>query len=231
MSVNLRLKLLELTNSYPTVNLNELDTFSKRGRDETLVELTKTGLVTLNDGVLTLDGRQRVMLAEQLIHGGIDAKRVSRMLGWQEFEDFADRILSDNEFFTHKHLVFKSSMGRREIDILAWNDTLMLAVDCKHWLKGLSAGRMKQAARAQTERTIALARRPELLHRLKVPRPDGRSIIPVILALGDLRERLIDGVPIVSVSKLLSFIYGVSPLDPRIERIRVQPSSPQSRLA
>jgi Holliday junction resolvase-like predicted endonuclease len=170
------------------------------------------------------------MLAEQLIHSGADAKRVSRFLGWQEFEDFAEHILSENGFSTCKHLVFKSSLGRREIDIFAWNDTLILAVDCKHWIRGLSTGRMKKAAQAQIERTIAVARRPELLHRLKVPIPDVRSVIPVILTLGEVRDRLIHGVPIVPVSKLSSFIYEVSPIDKSIKRIRVDSSS-QSRLA
>jgi hypothetical protein len=54
--------------------------------------------------------------------------------------------------------------------------------------------------------------------------------MPVILALGDLRERIVEGVPIVSVSKLLSFIYGVSPVDDGIKRILVSDLAAQSRL-
>jgi hypothetical protein len=171
------------------------------------------------------------MLAERLIHSGVDAKKVSRLLGWQEFEAFAEEILTENGFSTRNHLVFKSRTGRREIDILAWNDTFMLAVDCKHWLRGLSPGRMKDAARAQVERVTALARRPELLLRLKVIRPEGRSIIPVILALGEVEDRLIDGVPIVSMSRLLSFIYGLSPIDPQVKRIGIPKSASQSHFA
>jgi len=229
MTIDMRLKLLELTNSSPAVSLNELKSHPRIRLDQAIVELEGSGLVTLSGGVLTMNGRQRVKLAEQLIHKGTDAKKVARFLQWQEFEEFAEQILSENEFSTCKHFVFKSSAGRREIDILAWNDTLMLAVDCKHWLKGLSGRRMNDVAQAQVERVTALARRPELLHRLKVPRPDGRSIIPVILALGEPRE-LVDGVPIVPVSKLLSFIYGVSPVDSNLKRIRLLDSISQSRL-
>jgi hypothetical protein len=230
VTFDLRLKLLEMTNSKPAVSVEELSAIPKIGLDEALDALIGKRLVTYSGGVMTISAKQRVMLAEQLIHSGVDAKRVSRFLGWQEFEDFAEHILSANGFSTRKHLVFKSSLGRREIDIFAWNDTFMLAVDCKHWLKGSSTGRMKTATKAQVERTIAMSRRPELLRRLKIPDPDGRSIIPVILALSELRDRLIDGVPIVSVSKLLSFIYGVSPIDRRVRRIPVDSSS-QSRLA
>jgi hypothetical protein len=177
-----------------------------------------------------MDSQQRMALAEQLIHNGGDPKKISRFLGWQEFEDFTEHIFSANSFRTVKHFVFKSSNGRREIDILAWNDTLMFAVDCKHWVRGLSTGRMRDAARAQIERAVSLANRPDLLKRIKVDHTEKRSIMPVILTLGDLRERIVEGVPIVSVSKLLSFIYGVSPVDDGIRRIPVSDLEAQSRL-
>jgi len=228
--LDLRLKLLELTNSRLSVSLKELDMLPIVGLDDALITLGGNGLLTFSDGALTMNGRQRITLAEEMIHSGMDAKKVSRLLRWQEFEDFADSILSENGFSTRKHLIFKSRAGRREIDILAWNDTFTLAVDCKHWLRGLSPGRTKEAARAQVERAMALAKRPELLHRLKVHDLDGRTIIPVILSLGELPERLIDGVPIVCVSKLLSFIYGVSPIDTKLKRIRLDSNS-QARLA
>ena len=230
MPLDLRLKLLELTNSRLSVSLKELDMLPIVGLDDALITLGGNGLLTFSDGALTMNGRQRITLAEEMIHSGMDAKKVSRLLRWQEFEDFADSILSGNGFSTRKHLIFKSRAGRREIDILAWNDTFTLAVDCKHWLRGLSPGRTKEAARAQVERAMALAKRPELLHRLKVHDLDGRTIIPVILSLGELPERLIDGVPIVCVSKLLSFIYGVSPIDTKLKRIRLDSNS-QARLA
>jgi len=230
VTLDLRLKLLELTNDTPAVSLKELGTLPTVGLDSTLTALIGQRLITLSEGILTMDGRQRIMLAQELIHNGADARKVSRLLGWQEFEDFAEVILSENGFSTRKHLVFKTSAGRREVDILAWNDTFILAVDCKHWLRGSSAGRMKEAAQAQVERVTRLAKVPRLLHRLKVSNPDGRVIIPVILSLGELRDRLIDGVPIVCVSRLLSFIYGVSPVDTNLKRIRIG-SSAQSRLA
>lgn len=221
MHVDLRLKLLELTSSRPALNMRDMNALPRIGLEAKLAALSKNGFVTLSDGSLSMDGQQRAMLAEQLIHEGVDPKKVSRHLGWQEFENFTEHMLTENGFSTRKHLVFRSGAGRREIDILAWNDTFMLAVDCKHWRKGLTPRRMKEAAQAQIERATALARRPELLYRLKVAHPEGRNITPVILALSELRERLIDGVPVVSVSKLLSFIYGVSPIDGSVTRIRV----------
>jgi hypothetical protein len=224
--------LLELTNGNCGVNPRDLAVRPQPDFQERLAELIESGLVTCTNDLLSMQASQRVRLAEQLIHGGIDPRKVSTYLAWQEFEEFAQRTLSDNGFTTQGHLVFKSQVGRREIDVLAWNDTFTLALDCKHWLRALSPGRMRKAAQAQVERVLALARRPELLYRLKIPHPENRSITPVILALGELRVRFVERVPIVSISKLPNFIYGLSPIDEHIQRVKVSnPMQGQLRLA
>ena len=228
---DIRLRLLELTRSDPGLNMEDLATTPKGSVETELAELRRHGIVSYSHGVWTMDEMQRVKLAEQLIHEGKDPKKVARLLGWQEFEDFVQHILFENGFQTQKHLIFKTRSGSREIDVLAWNDTFTLAVDCKQWRNGLSTGRMRKAAQAQIERATSLAWRPELLHRLKLDNPERRSITPVILALGELRDRLVDGVPVVPVSKLLSFLYGLSPLDDNIKRLKVPQHGPQSRLA
>ena len=230
MPVNLQLKLLELTTESRAVDIEDLEAAQQAGLTVKLNSLRERGLVSISNGRLRMDRQQRMMLAESLIHAGGDPKRISRFLGWQEFEDFTQHTLSANGFQTVKHFIFKSKTRKREIDILAWNDTLTLAVDCKHWLSGLSRGQMRDMAKAQVERVIALATRPDLLKRLKIDHTERRSIIPLILALSDVRERMVDGVPVVSVSKLLSFIYGVSPVDDGIQRIPVSDLGSQSRL-
>ena len=230
MPPDLQLKLLELTNESHVVNLADLGATQQVSLNTRLNTLQECGLVSVSNGFLRMDSRQRMTLAEQLIHNGGDPKKVSRFLGWREFEDFTEHTFSANSFHTVKHFVFKSRNGRREIDILAWNDTLTFAVDCKHWVRGLSTGRVREAARAQIERVVSLANRPDLLKRIKVDHTERRSIIPVILALGDNRERIVEGIPVVSVSKLLSFIYGVSPIDDGIRRIPVSDLEAQSRL-
>ncbi len=230
MPANLQLKLLELTAESRAVDVEDLESAQQMNLAAKLDALREHGLVSISDGLLRMDRQQRMMLAEGLIHDGGDPKRISRFLGWQEFEDFTQHTFSANGFRTVKHFVFKSQTRKREIDILAWNDTLTFAVDCKHWLRGLSTGQMQDAAKAQVERVIALASRPDLLKRLKVDHTERRRIMPVILALSDLRERMVDKVPIVSVSRLLSFIYGVSPVDDGIQRIPISDLGIQSRL-
>ena len=221
MSLDVRLKLLEMTGTSPAVDIAMLSTHSGLRMSPTLESMTSDGLLTCADGIFSMSHHQRMMLAEQLIHGGVDPKRVSRCLGWQEFEDFANQSLLNNGFATRKHCIFKTTSGRREIDILAWNDSFTLALDCKHWVTGMSPSAIRRIVRAQIERAKALADRPELLHRLKVGRPEKRYVTPVILVLAELRDQLVDGVPVVPISKLISFIYGLSPVAEGIERIRV----------
>jgi hypothetical protein len=90
---------------------------------------------------------------------------------------------------------------------------------------------MVDAAQAQVERTSALAERPELLTKLGVSHAVGRRIIPMLLVLGQPREVLADGVPVVPISKLVSFLYEVSPIDDRFRNIRAMTSGKQLQFA
>lgn len=225
MHPDIGIKLLKLSQHRRRFTIDQL-AVDLRGEPSWLFEevedLREDGLLSYSTTGLELDARQRIMLAAKLIHSGRDPGKVSRFLEWQEFENFAVGILEENGFHATRHLVFKSKIGRREVDILAWNDTLLLAVDCKHWLRGLGPARMKEAAHAQVERTVALAERPEPLIRLGVTHPEGRRIIPVLFSLGEPRQSVAEGVPVVTVSKLVSFLYGISPVDNRFHNIPVR---------
>ncbi len=229
-----QVKLLELTRHGRRLSIAELADrvhVDSGAATSSLSPLHERGLVSYSGGMLEMDARQRIMLAELLIHNGRDPQKISRFLEWQEFENFAVHSFEENGFRAVKHLVFKSRLGRREIDLLTWNDTFLLAVDCKHWLRGSSPGRMKQAGQAQAERAKALAERPDLLNRYKVSYIEKRSIMPLIFALGEPRDRIVDGIPIVSVSKLMSFLYGVSPVDERFRTFPVKDLDAQTRLS
>ena len=227
-----QLALLKLTGREKAVSYEE---FLARERQQdntrvTLNMLADAGLVSIANGFISMNVTQRIALAERLIHSGLDPVRVSRDLEWQEFENFANDVLLDNGFQCVKHFIFKSSLGRREIDIVAWNDNFLLAIDCKHWRRGMFGRRMALAAKAQTERITALAKRPELLARAKMRKVQERTIIPLILTMGDAPNGTIEGVPIVPISKLVSFLYGLSPMDPEILQIHIRNCDGQSLL-
>jgi len=227
------IKLLELTRDKNRITLDELAQHLHTHADmlvEKIEKLAEGKLVNSHEGLVEMDTAQRMRLAERLVHEGHDPQKVSRALDWKEFEDFAEESLERNGFRTAKHFVFKSRIGRREIDLLAWNDSLLLVIDCKHWLRGLSHSRARQVAQAQVERAEALADRSDLLKRRGVSNPENRYLMPTILCLNEPREGIVDGVPIVAISKLISFLYGVSPIDENLRSIPVNPSAGQSTL-
>ncbi len=227
------LKILELTKTRRRIRLEELaeQLHTKPDRLVELLEgLARAKLISFDHQSLEVDGAQRLVLAVRLVHAGCDPRKVSRLLEWQEFEKFAAESLEENGFRTVKHLVFKSKVGRREIDLLAWNDSFLMAIDCKHWLRGLSPSVSLEVVRAQCERAEALAGRIEILKKCRVNAPEGRYLMPVILCMSQPRDSLVDGVPVVAVSKLISFLYGVSPIDERLRRIRVESQMQQSSL-
>ena len=232
MACETQLALLKLTGQGKAVSYEEFLERSRYPNDvrATINLLADAGMVSITSGFLSMDISQRMALAEQLIHAGSDPTKVSRMLEWQEFEDFANDTLLENGFHCLKHFVFKSSLGRREIDVLAWNDNFVLAIDCKHWRRGMIGRRMSLVAKAQTERVTALAKRPELLARAKMHRMQGRTIIPLILTMGDARDGTFEGVPIVPVSKLVNFLYGLSPVGQGILQIHIRNCDGQSFL-
>jgi Holliday junction resolvase-like predicted endonuclease len=227
------IKILELTKARRRIALDELaeQLYTKPEKLlEIIGDLTQTGLISCDRHSLEVDSAQRLMLATRLVHVGCDPQKVSRYLEWQEFEKFAAESLEENGFRTVKHLVFKSKLGRREIDLLAWNDSFLMAIDCKHWLRGLSTSTSLKVARAQGERAEALAGRVEILKKCGVDFVEKRYLIPVILCMAEPRNNVVDGVPIVPVSKLINFLYGVSPIDEVLRRIPVKSQMTQSSL-
>lgn len=233
MRPDLEIKLLELTRKRQTIELEQfaerLQTTADKLKAQ-MTDLAEKRVISLRRGIVEVNTSQRMILAKQLIHDGRDPQKVSRFLKWQEFEEFGEQALKQNGFRTVKHIVFKGRVGRREIDLLAWNDSLLLAIDCKHWLRGISPSQARQVAQAQVERAEALAERFDLLNKCGISRVESRHIVPVLLCLGSARQRLVDGVPVVAVSELISFLYGVSPVDETLRRIPTRLRSVQSSL-
>jgi Holliday junction resolvase-like predicted endonuclease len=232
MITDLEIKLLELTKTYKRTTLRDL-ALGLRVDDKSirkkLASLRDAGFVNWKDGIVEQDSVQRMMLAQKLIQQGRDPQRVSRLLVWQEFEQFVERALMGNGYRAVRHFVFKSSLGRREIDILAWNDVWILAIDCKHWATRLAYSRIGNSAHAQMERTCALARRADLLQRCGIKSMD-LPLTAVILVLGEPRDRVIDGVPIVPLEKFPSFLREGSPYEPDFTVTRVSQESEQATL-
>jgi len=234
MRLSMGIKLLELTKVRKRVELCELArqlrAVDPNQLDREIGCLVSRGFIGFADGTVELDSDRRMRIADELVRSGGDPRRISRCLEWQEFEDFAAMSLQANGFRILKHFVFKSNDGRREIDLVAWSDTFLLAIDCKHWERGLSPSQARTVSLAQAQRASALAGLPELLMKRGMHDIEGRRVVPVILCLGEARQSIVEGVPIVAVSRLISFIYGISPISDEIRAFPVRFQKDQTTL-
>jgi hypothetical protein len=230
--LEIKTKLLQLTRTKTRIPMEELHKELPLPRERLhifLTELSDGGILHFNDGLIEQDSIQRLTLAEELIRKGRDPELVSRLLLWQEFEEFIETALDRNEYCARKHIVFKSSLGKREIDILAWNNLWILVIDCKHWSRNLSHARLRAAAEAQAERARALAHRPDILMKRGVRRLDV-PLIPVIISLSETRKHVIEGIPIVTVSRFASFLHEASPYDPSFKTFTVMQEPTQRSI-
>jgi len=231
MVTPIAVKLLQLTKRKLRISMEDVQRVTGvQYLGEELQSLTDRGLINLNQEFLEISPRQRVILAESEVRNGRDVQQVSKLLRWQEFEEFVEAALDECGFRSVRHLIFKSKVGRREIDVLAWNDVWILAVDCKHWSGALTHSRMKTAAEAQIERARALSERPEIMRRRGISRVE-LPLVPLILTLGEPRERTVNGVPIVGLSKLSSFLQEASPYTDGLLTLHIQTVSNQRSLS
>jgi len=124
-----------------------------------------------------------------------DLQRISRKVVWQNFERLVAFILEKNEFLVQTNLVLVSNKRRRQFDVVAKKSQRTLLVECKKWAGNryrLSA--LKSAIQKHKERSQIYM--------------DSISEIafPMIVTLIEEDLRIYDGVPIVPIQKLNSFL-------------------------
>ena len=226
------IKLLKLTRTRRRLTISKLQIDLSLTEEELhilLVQLRDKGLLSLGTEVVEQNSTQRLALAEELIRDGRDSRLVSQQLLWQEFEEFIETALYTNGYRARKHVVFNSHLGRREVDVLAWNDVWILVIDCKHWSRNLTHARLRAAAKAQAQRADALAAKPHILQKQGIRRLDA-PLLPLILSLGESRDNIIDGIPIVAISEFASFLHEASPYDSSFKTFTVKHEPAQRTL-
>jgi len=179
---------------------------------ESLVQLQDTGVLALEEEAVLVSPEERLRIAELAIASGADPARVAKELRWQEFESLADQLLVRDGFTTLIHFVFKAEGRRFEIDVVGAKETLVLCMDCKHWYHGWAPSKITAAARSQMLRVLCLSRVFQTYTR-RLPIKNCRSVrlLPIVLTLADVSSRLVEGVPIVSVFRLRTFLSEVNP--------------------
>jgi hypothetical protein len=124
-----------------------------------------------------------------------DLERVSEESLWQNFERLAAFIFEKNDFRTKTNTVKTWNKKRRQYDVIAKKGNQTFLAECKKWAGNryrLSA--LKRAIVQHKERTLFFE---NITH---------EEAIPIIVTLIEEEILVFEGVPIVPVHKLNSFI-------------------------
>lgn len=124
-----------------------------------------------------------------------DLETVSEESVWQNFERLAAFIFEQNDFRVKVNTVKTLNKKRRQYDVIAWKNDQTYLVECKKWAGNryrLSA--LKKAIEQHKERTGFYE---------NITNEDA---IPIIVTLIEEEIHIFEGVPLVPVSKLDSFI-------------------------
>ncbi|MFW9794001.1 MAG: hypothetical protein ACFFEE_06860 [Candidatus Thorarchaeota archaeon] len=154
--------------------------------------------------------RQRIDIAMEAINNGANVSEIVDLMTWKDFEGFVAGILSENNYRCVESFRRRgnSLIQGMEIDVVGVRGQIIIAVDAKMW--GIRSGKisaLKTAAEKQKERTLELTTEFERLSKKLITLREGLyTIYPLIVTWLVEEVELHEGVPIVPVFKLNSFI-------------------------
>lgn len=187
-----------------------------------LEKLYSEGLIQLHNDRVEASPMQRIRIAVRSLALGGDFEGVSRSLGWLEFEDIVALAFEENSYAVRRRLRFRSQGRRWEIDVLALRRPLLILVECKHWLHGFSASAIKKTVGEHLTKTQAFT---EILLGLKeklgLSDWPHATLVPVLVSLTRSPFKFYEGVPIVSVLQLPSFLSDLSAYATHLTHLRV----------
>jgi Holliday junction resolvase len=171
-----------------------------------LGQLATENLVGEEGNLVKASLSQRLKIAVRAITAGTDFERVSRSLGWLEFEEMVAYTFEENGYDVSRRFRFQAEGRRWEIDVLAIRGPLVVCAECKHWVSGLGNMTARRIVEAHLEKVKVLSENAaEVAERLKFN--GGRAVfVPLTLSLQPAREKIYRRIPVVSVFELPRFL-------------------------
>lgn len=161
-------------------------------------ELEKTGFIVLEGGSVKVEKLWDLLFLVFDIYD-FDPEELLEGLDWRFFEEFAYRVLERLGYKVLRNYRFKLGKHRFEVDVIAWRDNIMLAVECKYWRR-IGVSKLKLIARKNIEKSEELAKIVERELGFR------GEIYPVVLTLKSEPIRVFEGCGIVPVFKLRDFL-------------------------
>lgn len=202
MNYQILLKIIPYL-KYKLLDIDKIVSESKLGRSvvlETLNPLIEEGYITVSGNTLSSREGSIIMASILALKFGASLEEVCKVVSWQDFENFVEKILIEYGYRTFRS--FRLKRPKLEVDILALKADFGLVVDCKQWSRPLSQSALNSIVIKQVERTkFILSKEKVLLQNM--------FLIPIIVTLYPSPLKFVNGVPIVSVEMFKSFVSEV----------------------
>ncbi|MER5176387.1 MAG: NERD domain-containing protein [Candidatus Nitrosocosmicus sp.] len=161
--------------------------------NELLFFLSNYG-IKIENNKIDISIYNKLTIALIAIHNGVDVGNICRKINWHDFELFSSEIMKYHGYAVYTN--FRLKNPRREIDVIGIKSQKALLIDCKHWQKNSISG-LKQIVEKQKNRSILFVQKSKM---------NIENAFPIILTFLPNDFGYIDGVPIVSINKLNSFL-------------------------
>jgi len=172
-----------------------------------LSSLEEEGLVNISQGKIEASLDQRLKLAISAIKSGADFQRVSKHLGWKEFEEMVAFTFEENGYKVKRRYRFSAQGRRWEIDVLATRKPLIICAECKHWAKSLGNSTARNIIEIHLEKVRVMSENvASISEKINVNRWGKATIMPMALSLIPARSNMYRRMPMVSVFELPDFL-------------------------
>lgn len=201
--------LLETTREGPTdyEGLREAVRVTDEAFTAFLGHLIEQGLVGVGEEALEATLEQRLEIAVRAVRAGADMERVSKALGWLEFEEMSAYTFEANGYRVKRRFRFNGEGRRWEIDVLATRKPLVVCAECKHWSNGLGNMTARRIVETHLEKVRVLSENAAILVEKGLLRGWDRAVfVPMAISLQPARNKIYRRIPVVSVFELPSFL-------------------------
>lgn len=204
MNINKNLLVQVLDNFYSEIEnfgINNADIFN-----ELIFFLSKNGVKIKKDKI-EISTYNKLNVALIAIYNGVDIVDIANTLDWHDFELFSSELLKLHGYSVYTN--FRIKRPKREIDVIGIKRHKALLFDCKHWKRKSLTG-LKQIVERQKNRSKIF---------LQSSKMDIENAFPIVLTFLPNNYEFIDGVPIVSINKLNSFLIDFDNLNQYLYKI------------
>lgn len=188
--------VLRISVSNNPISVEEVSQISLTSMDEARRIL---GLLKVGEGAI-LGEDERVGVILNALRLGVDASSLARYLDWRGFERLATSLLGEAGYEVEWNVRLLYSGGRMQVDVLAYNGSILLVIDCKRWNRPLTPSAELRIIESQNKRLLLL--KDLIEHSFGRENLKTIYLIPLTLSLYRSSKPIIDGFIFVSLDKL-----------------------------